>query len=137
MFDMQNEQENSLLANVDKLKVINREIEKLSLQKEELTKNVIQLLNHKHDGQKTYDLGALKLEVKTPYIYSLDKKKYESAKSMLPAKFNPVKESVAYFVDKRLCDRYIQEAPQEVLDILIELIDKKPGKAAITIKEFL
>ena len=53
----------------------------------------------------------------------------------MPEDFNPIKESVSYSVDKRLCDKFMTEAPKKVRDALAELIDKKPGKAGITIKE--
>ncbi len=96
---------------------------------------MIGVLQHEHEGQKTYEFGMWKIEVKTPYVYSLNKKLYESGNITLPKNYNPIKKSISYTVDKRLVDKYIEEAPIDVRDALIELIDKKPGKAAITIKE--
>jgi len=133
--DTTSEQERFFVDCVNELKSINKELEALQLRKEELTHLIIQTLDHAHEGVKTYDYGNMKIEVKTPFVYSLDKKKYESGEFTLPEQFNPVKKSVSYSVDKRLCDRYMNDAPYEVRDILAELIDKKPGKAGITIKE--
>ena len=43
--------------------------------------------------------------------------------------------SDSYSIDKKLCDLYMLDAPKKVRDALIELIDKKPGKPSVTIKE--
>ena len=130
-----NDQERFFVDSVTKLKEVNRQISELTLRKEELTQQIIETLDHDHEGQKTYEYGEWKIEVKTPYIYSLNKKLYESGEIKLPDNFNPIKQSISYSVDKRLVDKYIQEAPVDVRDALIELIEKKPGKAGITIKE--
>jgi hypothetical protein len=130
-----NEQEECLVESVKELDKINKQLAKLSLKKEELTGLIIDALEHEHEGQKTYEYGVWKLEVKTPFIYSLNKKAYESLEFNIPSKFNPIKESVSYTIDKRLCDKYMNEAPEEVRYVLIDLIDKKPGKASVVIKE--
>lgn len=133
--DHTNEQEQFFVDSVKELAKVNKQLAKLTLRKEELTSQIIGALDHVHEGQKTYEYGLWKIEVKTPFIYSLNKKLYESGTIKLPDNFNPIKQSVSYSIDKRLLDKYINEAPPEVCDALIELIDKKPGKAGITIKE--
>lgn len=133
--DYTSEQERYFAESVTELQKINKQIAKLTLRKEELTQNIIAALEHDHEGQKSYEYGVWKIEVKTPFVYSLNKKLYESGQIKLPDNFNPVKESVSYSIDKRLCDQYMQDAPKKVRDALAELIDKKPGKAGITIKE--
>ncbi len=130
-----NEQEHFFSESVTELQRLNKKLAKLLLRKEELTDEIIGALEHGHEGQKTYEYGLWKLEVKTPYIYSLNKKLYESGDVTLPQDFNPIRESVSYSVDKRLCDKFMEEAPKNVRDSLAELIDKKPGKAAVIIKE--
>ena len=134
-FDNTNEQERCFSDSITELQKVNKQIAKLNLRKEELTGLIIGALDHDHEGQKSYEYGVWKIEVKTPFTYSLNKKLYESGDIKLPDNFNPVKESVSYSIDKRLCDQYMQEAPKKVRDALAELIDKKPGKAGITIKE--
>ncbi len=131
----ENEQEHCFVEGIKELDSVNKRIAKLLVRKEELTSQIIGALDHEHEGQKTYEYGIWKLEIRTPFIYSLNKKAYESEDYRLPAEFNPVKESISYTIDKRLCDKYLVEAPIEVRDVLIELIDKKPGKASVTIKE--
>ena len=130
-----NEQERFFFDSVAELKKVTKQIAKLTARKDELTQLIIECLDHEHEGQKTYEYGNWKIEVKTPFVYSLDKRKYESGEFVLPDNFNPVKESVSYSIDKRLCDKYMQEAPADVQAALIELIEKKPGKAGISIKE--
>lgn len=134
-YDHTNEQERCFSDSLAELQKINRKMASLNCRKEELTKQMIGALQHDHDGQKTYEIGAWKVEVKTPCVYSLNKKLYESGEISLPKQFNPIKKSISYSVDKRLVDKYIQEAPVDVRDALIELVEKRPGKAVITIKE--
>jgi len=135
MQDSTNEQERFFVDSVKELEKVNKQLAKLVLRKEELTEQIISALEHDHEGQKSYEYGVWKIEVKTPFVYSLNKKLYESGSVKLPDDFNPIKESVSYSVDKRLCDKFMTDAPKKVRDALAELIDKKPGKAGITIKE--
>jgi hypothetical protein len=130
-----NEQERCFSESIAELQKVNKQLAKLLVRKEELTDQIIGALEHDHKGQKSYEYGVWKIEVKTPFVYSLNKKLYESGDIKLPEDFNPIKESVSYSVDKRLCDKYMMDAPKKVRDALAELIDKKPGKAGITIKE--
>lgn len=136
-YDHTNEQERCFSDSLVELQKITKQMARLNLRKDELTSQMISALQHEHEGQKTYEFGMWKIEVKTPFVYSLNKKLYESGEVSLPKNFNPIKKSVSYSVDKRLVDKYIEEAPIDVRDALIELIDKKPGKASITLKERL
>jgi len=128
-------QEHCLADSIKELEKVNKQLSKLAVRKEELTGLIIGALEHDHEGQKSYDYGVWRIECKTPFIYSLNKKRYESGKVKLPDEFNPIKESVSYAVDKKLCDQYMLGAPKKVRDALAELIDKKPGKPGVTIKE--
>lgn len=129
------ERQQYLEESIKELECVNKKLAKLLVRKEELTEQVIGAIGHEHEGQRSYDYNIWKIEVKTPFVYSLNKKRYESGEIKLPPQFNPVKESVSYSIDKRLCDQYMLEAPKKVRDALAELIDKKPGKASVTIKE--
>jgi len=134
-FDNTNEQEECFVDSIKELQKVNKQLAKLNLKKEELTQKIIDTLDHEHEGQKTYQYGEWKIEVKTPFVYSLNKKLYESGDVKLPDTYNPIKSSVSYSVDKRLCDQFMLNAPKKVRDALVELIDKKPGKASISVKE--
>lgn len=135
MQDITNIQERLFIESISELQNINKRLAKLLVRKEELTADIISALEHEHEGQKSYEYGVWKIEVKTPFTYSLNKKRYQSGDIKLPKKFNPIKESVSYTIDKRLCDQYMLDAPEDIRDSLIELIDKKPGKASVTIRE--
>ena len=128
-------QEHCLADSVKELEKVNKQLAKLNVKKEELTGLIIGALEHDHEGQKSYNYGVWRIECKTPFVYSLNKKRYESGEVKLPDEFNPIKESVSYTVDKKLCDKYMLDAPKKVRDALAELIDKKPGKPGVTIKE--
>lgn len=134
-YNNEHKQEQCFVDSVKELQKVNKQLAKLLVRKEELTETIIGALDHEHEGQKTYEYGEWKIEVKTPFVYSLNKKLYESGSVKLPDDFNPIKQSVSYSVDKRLCDQYMKDAPKKVRDALIELIDKKPGKAGVCIKE--
>lgn len=129
-----NEQEYFFVRCVKELEEVNEALEKLTFRKECLTKSIIEVLDHKYEGQKSYQYGDWSIEIRTPFIYSLDKKKYLSGKFQLPSDFNPIKESISYTIDKRLFDKFIQEAPEDIFNTLNELIDKRPRKTSVTIK---
>lgn len=129
------EREVGLSDTIKELEKVNKQLARLSLRKEELTDSIIKAMGHQHEGQRSYEYQTWKVEIKTPFVYSLNKKLYESGNIKLPDDFNPIKESVSYSVDKALCDKYLDDAPKKVRDALVELIDKKPGKASVIIKE--
>lgn len=124
-----------LSDNIKELEKVNKQLARLSLRKEELTSSIVLAMGHQHEGQRSYEHEVWKVEIKTPFVYSLNKKLYESGSIVLPNEFNPIKESVSYSIDKALCDKYLADAPKKVREALVELIDKKPGKASVTIKE--
>jgi hypothetical protein len=129
----QDDHDHFLMCSIQALENVNKKITKLLLQKEELTENIISAFGHDKEGQKSYDFHMWKVEIRTPCIYSLNKKLYESGKYNIPKKFNPIKKSVSYLIDKKFFDKF-DDAPVEVREQLIELIEKKAGKACVNIK---
>lgn len=127
--------EHGLADSIKELEKVNKQLARLLLQKEELTDSIVTAMGHQHEGQRSYEYDVWKVEIKTPFVYSLNKKLYESGNIKLPDDYNPIKESVSYSVDKVLCDKYLVDAPKKVREALVELIDKKPGKASVNIKE--
>lgn len=128
------EKEYQLCESLKTLDAVNRKIARLMKIKEEMTENIIEALEHDHEGQRTYEYDVWKIEVKTPFIYTLNKKLYECGDFDIPKEFNPVKESISYTIDKKLAESALVEAPEDVKDMLVELIDKKPGKPSVTLK---
>lgn len=129
------EREQCLYESIQELQKINKKMASLVLRKETLTDVIIGAVGHQHEGQKTYEYNEWKIEVKTPCVYSLNKKIYESGEVNLPPEYNPIKESVSYTIDKRLCDDFLESAPKKIVYALSQLIEKKPGKSSVCIKE--
>lgn len=123
-----------LKDNIKRLEKVTRDIAVLNTEKEDLIKSIIKELNHSHEGQKSYSIDEYKLEVRTPAIYSLNKEYYQEVSSYLPDDYNPVKESVSYSIDKKKCDELLKTAPSEFRKTLIEMVEKKPGKANVVVK---
>lgn len=126
-------QEQSLDLSINEMQSINKKIARLTLRKEELTKNIIAALGHEKEGQKSYEYNEWKITAKTPYVFSLDKKAYESGEVFLPCEFDPIKSSTSYTVDKRLFEKYMQTSPEAVRESLTALVTIKPGKSSVTI----
>lgn len=124
-----------LSTHIKELEKTDKQLAKLTLRREELTKMIISGMSHNHEGQRTYEYDMWNIEIKTPITYALNKKLYESKSIILPDSFNPIKKSISYSINKGLCDSYMLNAPKKVQEALAKLIDKKPGKANVTIKE--
>jgi hypothetical protein len=124
-----------LAGRFQELEKVNKQLAKLTLRKEQLTDMIISGMSHNHEGQRTYEYDTWNVEIRTPFTYCLNKKLYESGSVRLPDNFNPIKESISYSIDKGLCDKYLATAPKKVKEALAELIDKKPGKASVVLKE--
>jgi hypothetical protein len=127
------ENEHYLTVNIKELDRINKKLAKLLLRKEELTENIIGAFGHEHEGQRQYEYDVWKVEIKTPCIYSLNKKRYESGNVSIPDEFNPIKQSISYSIDKKLCDKYWEDAPVDIRSLLFKVIEKKPGKKSVKI----
>lgn len=118
---------------IKKLEAVNKKIAKLTLEKEELTGDIIAALGHQKEGQKTYEVDMWKVTVKTPYIYALDVKSYKNGDVYLDPEFDPIKQTVSYSVDKKLFDSCFRLAPESTRNALTQLITVKPGKASVTV----
>ncbi len=130
-----NEMQQVLEESIKELEKINKRMAIYNVRREELTELIIGSLGHEHEGQKQYKFNRWNIEVKTPCIYSLNKKMYEQGEFNIPDEYNPIKQSISYTIDKRKCDELMNIAPDDIRYALIELIDKKPGKASVNIKE--
>lgn len=116
-----------------KLEKITKNLALLALERDALNQELIELFSHDYEGQKSYSEGIWRVTIKTPCVYSLNKAKYLALKDSLPEEFNPVKESVSYIVDKKACDKFVISAPKQIISLIGEMIEKKPGKASLTI----
>lgn len=115
------------------LNQINYQIAELTRMKEELEQRLSATLEHKEEGQQTYIEGRWKITVKTGFNYSLDKEEYESIGRRLPAQFDPVNKIVKYELNKKIIrDAYTYGSKHDI-EILDQIIKKKPAKLSVTI----
>lgn len=128
-----NDRAESLEQNIKQLESVNKRIAKLLVEKEALTDSIIAGIGHDYEGQRTYQFNEWDITAKTPYIYSLNTKKYKAGDVYLDEAFNPIQESVSYKVNRELAEEYMNTAPASARSALLELITKKPGKASVTI----
>ena len=133
--DHTNEQERCFSESIAELQKVNKQLAKLLVRKEELTDNIIGALEHEHEGQKTYEYGVWKIEVKTGVTFSLDKDAYESIASKIPAGLDPVKKRIAYDISKSIINEIEKRGNSKELNILSKFIVKKPSKPSVSIKE--
>lgn len=120
--------EETLKETVNTLNLVNYQIAELIKIKEELEARVNALIDHPDDGSKTYSVDKFKITITSGYNYSLNKEEYELIKSRLPECFNPVKERIAYDIDKKIIRDAEKYASTEELVMLAEVITKKPKK---------
>ncbi len=131
--DTSAQQQQVLETSLERLQAINVDIAKLSVEKEQLTKDIVAALGHEKEGERTYEVGIWKVKAKTPYIYSLDTKAYKAGDVYLPSQFDPIKQSTAYTVDKKLFDKYYATSPANIREALVQLVTIKPGKASVSL----
>lgn len=126
--------EHQILDLCSTLNNINYQLAELNIIKEELDKKLSALLEHGDEGQKTYQVGKHKITVKSGYNYSLNKEEYESIGSRIPRCFNPVKKKISYELDKNIirdCERY---GSSDDVNLLAQVIIKKPAKLSVRIQ---
>ncbi len=115
------------------LQQINYQVAELTRIKEELEARLAALLEHKEDGQTTYVEGRYKITIKTGINYTLDKEEYESIGKRLPEQFDPVNKVVKYELNKKIIrDVYTYGSTYDI-EILDQIIKKKPAKLSVTV----
>ncbi len=130
-----NDRAQVLDESIKRLEYVNKKLASLLAEKEALTQTIIDAIGHDYEGERTYRVGLRKITCKTPMIFSLDKKKYESNEVYVPEEFNPIEHSVSYKLNKKLCEEYLSSAPESARNALLELITKKPGKPSVSITD--
>lgn len=112
---------------------ISFELAELLRIKEELDKRLAALLEQKEEGQCTYTEGRFKITVRSGYNYTLDKEKYEMLSRHLNSSIDPIEKRVKYEINKKTLRESYAMASEKELEILNEIISKKPAKLSVVI----
>jgi hypothetical protein len=115
------------------LNTINYEIAELARIKEELEARLCALLEHGDDGSKTYVCDKYKVTVTTGYNYTLNKEEYMTIGSHLPQCFNPVRQKISFELDKTIIKDAEKYGSVDDLNLLAQIISKKPKKLHVKI----
>lgn len=116
------------------LNLINYQIAELTTMKAELEQRLAATLEHIEDGQRTYTEGRWKITCRTGWNYVLDKEKYEMLSRHLNSSLDPVQKVVKYEINKKVLREAYVHASEKELDILNEIITKKPAKLNVSIE---
>ena len=133
MFETSTAKQQEIIDTAATLERISYEMAELSRIKEELEKRMCAMLEHGDEGQKTYIEGRFKVLVKTGYNYTLDKEKYEMLARHLNSSLDPVTRVTKYEINKKILRESYLHASDKELEILNEIITKKPAKLSVTI----
>lgn len=125
--------EDAIKETVSTLEMIAYEMADLARVKEELEKRLAALLEHGDDGQRTYIEGKWKIVLKTGYNWTLNKEKYEMIGRQLDSKLDPVQKVTKYELNKKVIRDAYQSGSERDIQILDEILSKKPSKLSVTI----
>lgn len=115
------------------LNLCNYQLAELTRVKEELEQRLAASLEHGDEGQKTYICGKYKIQVTTGFNYTLDKEEYALMKSRINNDFDPVKERIAFDIDKKVIrDNWKYASAQDLL-LLNKIIITNPKKLAVKV----
>jgi hypothetical protein len=118
---------------VKTLNMVNFEIAELHRIKEQMEMKLADLLDHHHDGSKSYVCDKYKVTITAGFNYSLNKDEYLVIGGRLPKCFNPVRQKIAYEIDKEIIREAERYASAEELQLLSSIITKKPRKLHIRV----
>ena len=127
------EQREQIIEYAKTLNIINYEIAELARIKEELEARLSALLEHSDDGSRTYICDKYKVTVTSGYNYTLNKEEFMAIASRLPQCFNPVRQKMSYEIDKSIIRDAEKYGSAEELQLLAQVISKKPKKLHIKI----
>ena len=133
MLSTENAKQQEIIDTAATLERISYEMAELARIREELDKRLAALLEQKEEGQSTYIEGKFKIVVKTGYNYSLDKEKYEMLSRHLNSSIDPVTRVTKYEINKKILRESYLHASDKELEILNEIITKKPAKLSVTV----
>lgn len=125
--------ESKITSHIENLQTINYQIAELSRIKEAIEYRLYALFHAPEDGQKKYIFNQYALTFTSGYNYSLNKEEYEMIKNHIPSCFNPVRERIAYDIDKKVIREAEMYASKEELELLDQCMEKKKKKLHVKI----
>lgn len=128
-----NAKQREIVETAKTLERISFEMAELARIKEELDKRLAAMLEHSDEGQKSYIEGPYKITVRSGFNYTLDKEKYEMLSRHLNSSIDPVTRVTKYEINKKILRESYAMASEKELQILDEIITKKPAKLGVTI----
>ena len=91
-----------LLDNLITLEAVNYKIADLKRRKEELEEKIYQSIGHDSYGQRTYVVECYAVQITTGIDYKLNVDEWQLLRGHIPECFNPVKEKISYYIDKKV-----------------------------------
>lgn len=121
-----------MLEQIKELDLVNKELAKLKLLKEELEETILsEFHDHPYEGQRTYEVDSYKITVKTGINFKVDKERYQELE--IPLELNPVREVLKLEIDLRK----IRELKRDHALFLSEFITETPSKPTVVIGDRL
>jgi hypothetical protein len=124
----------------DAIEEYSKELVRISFQmaelariKEELEFKLLEWLDHPPEGQKTYIQGKYKITMTTGYNYKLDIEEYEIVGAQLPRCFQPVRQRIAYDLNKEVIRDIEKYGSKEEQLILSQFVSKTPKKLHVRV----
>lgn len=125
--------ENQIKEYAQTLNLVNYQIAELSRIKEQLEEKLAKQIEHPDEGQKSYTYDKYQITIKTGWIYSLNKSEYEVIGQRLPEVFNPIEVKETYHINKQVIRNAEKYASEQELQLLAQIIEKKPSKLYVKI----
>ena len=83
------------------------------------------IINVKHDGQSSQEIGRFNATFITKSSFSVNTKKYKEVEHEIPTDINPVKTSVSYRVSNSGLDTFLERSSLLQQEILSKCLDMK------------
>lgn len=117
-----------MLEQIKELELVNKELAKLKLLKEELESILLsEFHDHPYEGQRTYEVDAYKVTIKTGINYKIDRERYQELH--IPSELNPVREVLKLEIDLKK----VRELKRDHALFLSEFITETPSKPTVVI----
>lgn len=118
------------------LSMINKQIAELNRIKLDVEARIVELVQHPNQGQKTYQVDTYKVQIRSGFNYTVNKKVYLDLREseQIPPDLNPVNAIVKYEVDKKMLHEIESRNDFCDLSLIKRFIVMTPKKTNISIQ---